>query len=174
MTTGNDFGAAAFERALRLDDTASETAAERTERKGLEHRLAPLLGLLPDVRPSDGLFARIAAKIGAQPAPVGSHVMRATDGSWHPLCEGIETKTLWHNAEIGRKVMLVRIQPGAILPEHTHSGDEECMVLEGDMVVDGVSFGPGDFQVSLVNTRHPTITSRGGCVCMISVQLRAA
>jgi anti-sigma factor ChrR (cupin superfamily) len=61
------------------------------------------------------------------------------------------------------------MQPGAVMPEHDHSGDEECMVLEGDMQVNGVAFGPGDFQVGYAGSHHPHVTTHGGCLCMISV-----
>lgn len=174
MTGEDDDRAAAFERALGLEDRTPETEGERREREQLEHRLAPLADLLDPVRPSADLFARITADIGADMPLAGIHVARSTDGAWRRYCEGIDTRTLWRSAKSGRHVFLIRIQPGAFLPEHPHSGDEECLVLEGDMVVNGVSFGPGDFQVAFAGTVHPTITSRGGCVCLISVQLKAA
>jgi len=174
MTTGDEFRVAAFERALRLDDPASETEAERSAREAFEDRLAPLASLLDEVAPSVDLFARITGTLGVNQPLAGIHLTRSTDGTWQDFCEGIQIKTLWRSTKSGRHVFLVRIQPGAILPEHRHAGDEECMVLEGDMVVNGVSFGPGDFQVAFASTVHPVITSRGGCTCMISVQLRAA
>ena len=172
MTSFDENHADAFERALAREDISSGTGSARAEREALELRLAPLSGLLDPVRPGADLFDRITAGLGLPLA--GVHVVRGTEGHWRALCEGIKIKTLWHSEKSRRQAFLVSIQPGAILPEHAHSGDEECMVPEGDMVVNGVSFGPGDFQVAFADTRHPTITSRGGCVCLISVQLRAA
>lgn len=174
MTKGDDFRVAAFERALRLDDLSSESEAERSVREDIDVRLAPLASLLDDVEPSADLFARITGNIAGNHPLAGIHVARGTDGTWQEFWDGIAIKTLWHSTKSGRHVFLIRIQPGAILPEHRHSGDEECMVIEGDLVVNGVTFGPGDFQVAFASTVHPVITSRGGCTCLISVQLRAA
>jgi hypothetical protein len=174
MTTEQYDRVAAFERALGLGDTSSETEAERDERERLELRLAPLSGLLGEVKPGHDLFARIALQVGADLPLVGMHVARSTDGKWRPHSDGIDIRTLWHSHTSKRHAFLLRIQPGAILQEHDHGGDEECLVLEGDMVVNGVRFGPGDFQVSFAGTRHPLVTSQTGCVCMISVALRAA
>jgi hypothetical protein len=174
MTPSDDDRAGALERALGLDDTALETEAERAEREDLEHRLAPLAGLLQPVVPDPELFARILTGIGKAPPTTDTHIVRSTEGHWKALCEGIEIKTLWHSVRRGRHAFLIRIRPGAILPAHEHAGDEECMVLEGDMVVDGETFGPGDFHVAFADTRHAVVTSRGGCLCLISVQLRVA
>lgn len=165
---------AAFERALGLDDTATETEAERAERERLEYRLAPLAGLLEPVEPSNDLFARILMQTGVNLPLAGTHVARTTDGEWETLSPGIETKTLWRSLKSGRHTFLLRIHPGAILHEHDHAGDEECMVMEGDMVVNGVTFGPGDFQVFFGGTHHPLVTSHRGCICLLSVQQRAA
>ncbi len=174
MAVGEDGSAAAFERALGLEGLSSEAETDRAEREHLEYRLAPLASLLKPVTPSADLFDRIIADIGVKTPLAGIHVARITDGTWAPHCNGVDTKTLWHSPKSRRHVFLVRIQPDAILPEHPHGGDEECIVLEGDLVVNGVSFGPGDFQVSFAGTVHPTIPSRQGCICLISLQLQAS
>ncbi len=169
MSESPDTRLAALERALGLDLSKGADAGSEAERAWVERRLAPLADLLDPVPPGAGLFSRIAAAAGIDMPLAGFHVMRKDDGTWKPLAPGIETKTLWRNQSTGRRVFLLRMQPGAIMPEHEHSGDEECMVLEGDMLVNGVAFGPGDFQVGYAGSHHPHVTTRGGCLCMISV-----
>jgi anti-sigma factor ChrR (cupin superfamily) len=134
-------------------------------------RLAPLMEAVEPATPSTDLFSRIAAEAGiAAPLP-GFHVTDRDEGAWKTIAEGVETRTLWLSRRSGRRSFVVRMQPGAILPEHDHGGDEECYVLEGDMQVDGVPFGPGDFQVAFAGTRHPLVTTRAGCLCLLSVGL---
>jgi anti-sigma factor ChrR (cupin superfamily) len=162
-------GASALARALGLEDIADETDPARHEREGLERRLASLADLLEPVAPSNDLFARIAAKVDLGTPLAGIHVARSADGVWKPFAAGITVKTLWRSLQSGRSAFILRMQPGAIMPMHDHHGDEETLVLEGDMQINGVEFGPGDFQVAFAGTKHPVITTRGGCLCYISL-----
>jgi hypothetical protein len=153
----------AWERALGLDpagDDLPDAAALR---------LAPLADLLPPLAPGKDLFARISGQLGLDMPLAGFHVVRHDEGSWVEVASGVHTKLLWRSATAGRRVMLLRLQPGAVLVPHVHGGDEECMVLSGDMQVNGVEFGPGDFQVAVSGSRHPQVTSRNGCICLISM-----
>ncbi len=161
--------AAAFERALGLDPLSGETDAERRDREALEQRLAPLADLLPEVTPSNDLFARIAGRAGLETPLSGIHIARSNAGVWTHFADGIEVKTLWRSRQSGRRAFMLRMQPGAVMPTHDHHGDEESLVLEGDMQINGVEFGPGDFQVAFAGTKHPVITTRGGCLCFISI-----
>jgi ChrR Cupin-like domain len=160
---------AAMERALGLDVVYDSDVDTTADQAWINRRLAPLADLLEPVSPGDGLFSRIVAAAGIDMPLAGFHVMRKDDGTWKPMAAGIETKTLWRDPATGRRVFLLRMQPGAVMPEHDHSGAEECMVLEGDMVVNGVAFGPGDFQVGFAGSHHPHVTTRGGCLCMLSI-----
>jgi hypothetical protein len=161
----------AFERALGLDPLTGETEGQRKARRGLEARLAPLGEALDPVRPSSDLFSRIAAEAGIDAPLAGFHIVRHDEGGWKRLSEGVDTRTLWRSEKAGRRSFLIRIQPGAVLHAHEHGGDEECLVLEGDMIVDGVTFGPGDYHVAFAGTRHPVVTTKGGCICLIATRL---
>ena len=160
---------AAFAQALGLDARDSATDAVHKARAGWEQQLAPLADLLEPVTPSNDLFARIAAKAALETPLAGIHVARSNSGVWKAYADGIEVKTLWRSRQSRRSTYLLRMHPGAVMPMHDHKGDEETLVLEGDMQVNGVEFGPGDFQVAFAGTRHALITTRGGCVCLISI-----
>lgn len=163
--------AAAFERALGLTSLDGETGMGRAERAWLEQRLAPLAEPLVPVAPSSDLFARITAKAGIETPLAGIHVVRHDEGQWKSTHDGITTKTLWRSPQSRRSAYMLRMQPGSVVPEHDHFGDEELMVLEGDLQLNGVEFGPGDFQVAFAGSKHASITTRGGCLCLISVAL---
>ncbi|MGL5009397.1 MAG: cupin domain-containing protein [Paracoccaceae bacterium] len=173
MAGNGDDRAAAFERALGLDDQSGETDAERRDREALERQLAPLADLLLPVTPSNDLFARIAGRAGLDTPLSGIHIARSDAGTWQSFADGIEVKTLWRSRQSGRTAFMLRMQPGAVMPMHDHHGDEETLVLEGDMQINGVAFGPGDFQVAFAGTRHPLITTRHGCLCFVSAAYRS-
>lgn len=160
---------AAFERALGLDPVADETDAAAAERVRMEARLAPLADLLPPVAPSPGLFSRIVAAAGIDMPLAGFHVVRRDEGEWQTVAPGVETKLLWHDHATGRRTFMLRMQAGAVMIEHDHRRDEELLVIEGDMVVNGVAFGPGDFHVGFAGSHHPHVTTRFGCLCLVSL-----
>lgn len=169
MAEKADRGLSALARALGVEELAGETEDQRRDREGLERRLASLADLLEPATPSNDLFARIAAKVDLGTPLAGIHVARSDSGVWRPFADGITVKTLWRSLQSGRSALILRMQPGAIMPPHDHEGDEETLVLEGDLQVNGVEFGPGDFQVAFAGTRHPVITTRGGCLCYVSL-----
>jgi anti-sigma factor ChrR (cupin superfamily) len=58
----------------------------------------------------------------------------------------------------------MRMQPGAVTIAHDHSGMEEFLVLEGDLVdADGTVFTTGDFVSYDPGTHHHSSTA-GGCL----------
>lgn len=65
--------------------------------------------------------------------------------AWEPTEHpGVETKTLYREAS-GRQTVLVRMAPGARLPEHRHRGVEQSFVLEGTLVDDEGECTVGNF-----------------------------
>ncbi|MBI2152103.1 MAG: cupin domain-containing protein [Candidatus Rokubacteria bacterium] len=65
--------------------------------------------------------------------------------AWEPTEHpGVETKPLYREAS-GRQTVLVRMAPGARLPEHRHRGVEQSFVLEGTLVDDEGECTAGNF-----------------------------
>jgi quercetin dioxygenase-like cupin family protein len=92
--------------------------------------------------------------------------VRAAEGQWERLARGIERKVL-HSSPDGRITYLVRGQPGARLPGHDHSDDEEIFVLEGEFTIGTVTLRAGDFHRARRGSPHPTATSATGCLLLI-------
>ena len=63
--------------------------------------------------------------------------------------------------------MLLKMLPGASLPQHHHDGVEQCYVLEGDFRVGGETYGAGDFQCALPGSTHQPIHTVGGALVLI-------
>jgi anti-sigma factor ChrR (cupin superfamily) len=81
-----------------------------------------------------------------------------TDMSWLPVS---------YDGATGEGCYVMRMDPGAVTLAHDHSGMEEFLVLEGDLVDDDRAvFRAGDFVSYDAGTRHNSWTETG---CVIAV-----
>lgn len=64
----------------------------------------------------------------------------------------------------GLVASIIRIKAGTTIPAHYHEGFAEAhYVLEGELINDGVAFGPGGFITHPAGVAHGPHTSRTGC-----------
>ncbi len=94
--------------------------------------------------------------------------LRANEGEWVEMVPGITVRVLHTDTELGRTTFLARLAPGAVLPAHRHVGLEECLVLEGELYVDGHTLGNGDFTASYSDKVHLDTHSDSGCLLLLS------
>lgn len=134
-------------------------------------RLAALAGLLPPVAPAPEVATRLRGRVLAEAASPRTRVLRAQEGEWRPLVPGILIKTLRRDEAEGTQTSLWRIAPGASVPPHPHSREEECLVLEGSVVHRGIEYFPGDFLLAAPGERHAPFTSPRGALLMIRSEL---
>jgi quercetin dioxygenase-like cupin family protein len=60
---------------------------------------------------------------------------------------------------------LLRLSPGAKLPPHVHAADEECLVLEGELLLaEGVRLKAGDYHFAPRGLPHGTAHSPSGAL----------
>lgn len=111
------------------------------------------------IRIREQLFQRVHA-----PGPdflfVHSH-----EGEWIPLLKGVELKVL--RQETDSRSYLLRLSPGAKLPPHEHSLDEESLVLEGDATINGVLCRIGDYHFAPRGKPHGWLSSQKGCLLFV-------
>src|SRR3954469_8689590 len=69
--------------------------------------------------------------------------------AWSPAnASGISMKMLHQDEATGGMTGLTRMAAGSSMPAHRHThADQTVFVLEGDLIDDGVSWGPGSFFV---------------------------
>jgi anti-sigma factor ChrR (cupin superfamily) len=97
-----------------------------------------------------------------------SHVVRPTEMEWKKTrFPGCEVKSLLLDKQTGLVTALMRLAPGAVLPDHEHVKIEQTYMLEGTLVdkegpVAGLSVGPGEFVWREAGTRHVAWTPEGG------------
>jgi quercetin dioxygenase-like cupin family protein len=86
----------------------------------------------------------------------------------HPV-EGVSFKVLSENTKRRYVTMLMKVEPGTVFPEHHHSGEEECYVLSGSIILNGKRIGPGVLHHGDEDSEHGTLTSEEGALLFLVV-----
>lgn len=136
-----------------------------------ETLLAALAGLVPEQVPAADASSALRARILTQARRMRTQVIRADEGEWVPFVPGIRIKTLRRNEAEGTQTSLWRIEPGASVPPHPHTHEEECMVMEGSVLHDDVEYFPGDFLLAPVGERHKPFLAPRGALLLIRSEL---
>ncbi len=74
---------------------------------------------------------------------------------------GVEIKTLFEDQETGLLTTLVRMAPGASLPDHEHVRIEQTYVIEGSLVDDEGTAAAGTFVWRPAGSRHSARAPEG-------------
>lgn len=85
---------------------------------------------------------------------------------WQPFRDGVDIIPLYGNSEQGSSCALLRYQPGATVPLHTHSGHEHLFVLSGSQTDGKGIYRRGTFIVNNPGSHH-SVTSKEGCVVLV-------
>jgi quercetin dioxygenase-like cupin family protein len=67
----------------------------------------------------------------------------------------------------GLEMQIVRVEPGARIPPHTHECPEFIYVLEGELILGAQRLGPGSASVAAVGSVHSDVHSETGCVFVL-------
>jgi quercetin dioxygenase-like cupin family protein len=133
---------------------------------------AALVGMLAaaiePVAPPPSVKAALFARLAAPPTD-GPRFRFATDGAFAPTpFPGMTIRML--NLDPARKQFsaMIRLEPGAVYPSHAHDGPEECVVLEGELLVGGVRMKAGDYQRAEPGTAHADQWSDTGALLYVT------
>ncbi|HEU0152163.1 MAG TPA: cupin domain-containing protein [Arenimonas sp.] len=133
--------------------------------------LAALAGVLPADAPPPARAEALRARILAAATQSRTKVVRADEGEWVPFVPGIVIKTLRRDPVEGTQTSLWRIAAGARVPSHPHTREEECLVLEGSVIHDGIEYFAGDFLLAPPGERHQPFLAPRGALLMIRSEL---
>lgn len=111
------------------------------------------------------LALRIAEETGERPRLLPRR--QWSEPEWEQVAPGIECKLLADDAARHRVSMLVRLQPGASYPAHTHAGVEELHLLDGELWIDGRRLFPGDYNYGAPGAGDDRVWSKTGCTCVL-------
>ncbi|HEX2544241.1 MAG TPA: cupin domain-containing protein [Ramlibacter sp.] len=118
-------------------------------------------------------FTPQAQKEHATLGPMASRVVHANDMEWEPIrYPGCKVKTLMVDPKQGLLTVLLKMEPGARLPDHEHALMEQTYMIEGRLVdlegpEKGLEVGPGEFVYRPAGSRHAAWTPEGGLMVAI-------
>ena len=99
---------------------------------------------------------------------LASRFVKVAELPWQQaIFPGVEYKTLMMDAEAGLMTVLMRMAPGASLPDHEHTMIEQTYVLEGRLVDQDGECGPGDFVYRPGGSRHSASCPEGGLMLAV-------
>jgi anti-sigma factor ChrR (cupin superfamily) len=115
---------------------------------------------------------RIVRRIRARP-PAGTTTLRAYEGEWITIAPGVTRKLLREDRGAERMSYLIRMDPGVTAPCHPHTQVEECLVLEGEVLVGEQRIGVGDWHVAEPGSSHDDFRTVTGCLLFIQSEVHA-
>ncbi len=118
----------------------------------------------------ESLRSRILSRIGA-PAPEGTSTVRAGEGGWSHITPLVEIKVLRRDLESRNQTVLYRLHPGAELPGHPHTQDEECLVLDGEIHIGDHVVRRGDMHIANAGSMHPPVSSPLGALLLVRSEI---
>lgn len=148
-------------------------AAYATATKAFESVVEALGFSASEATPSPTVRESLLAKITATPQaaqPAAATPLVATryqEIQWKDCGNGVLAKLLFKDPVAGTVTRLYKLAPGTEFTEHTHPGAEQCFILEGDFIVNGESFGPGDFHCAPLGSTHQHITTTQGTTLLV-------
>lgn len=116
------------------DPSRDESALPEDVRQALLAHESDAASSAADVA-NTALIARVKAKLlsgiqsGMQASAPERITSAANDGRWRAMLPGIMRKTLLRQGD--DVSVLLRMEPGSVLPAHLHAADEHCVVISG-------------------------------------------
>ncbi len=104
---------------------------------------------------------------------LASRVVHANDMDWEAIAyPGCYVKTLMIDRESGLLTVLLKMDPGAELPDHEHMLVEQTFMIEGRLVDKegpeaGLEVSEGEFIYRPAGSRHAAYTPEGGLMLAI-------
>ena len=146
-------------------DQPTEPVLDKTD---VETLVEPLTPIAPAPQRAAALRERVlqhahTPQPGAQPELL---TIRAQEG-WKTIAPGVEMKDLYTDDASHARSFLLRMQPGSSLPEHEHSGDEECVMIEGEASLGGILLRAGDYHMAPKGVPHGAVSTETGALLYV-------
>ena len=128
---------------------------------------ASLRGEAPERSVRERLRARILEAAAASAPPAGTATFRAADAGWFAPAPKVRMKLLRRNEAEGTQELLIRLEPGVRVPEHSHRKEEHMVILEGELHLGTHLLRQGDVHVAPPGSWHPAITTERGALILL-------
>lgn len=137
----------------------------------MEHLLLALQPIAPDAARSGTLRQEIMERIRSG-SGLNFLTIRAEQGEWIKIAPLVEMKLLHKDSVQQCRSFLLRMHPGAMLPPHDHPVDEECMVLEGEVMLGDIVARTGDYHLAPKGLPHGAIVSKTGALLFLRAGMK--
>ena len=109
---------------------------------------------------------RPASKTREIPAPLADYIGdRFEDITWKSIGMGVKQSILETSDDATAR--LLYIPPGTAVPDHSHSGTELTLVLQGAFADEDDYFAAGDIEVADGDVEHAPVAAEGeACICL--------
>ncbi|MFM2372131.1 MAG: hypothetical protein RIS85_1853 [Pseudomonadota bacterium] len=104
---------------------------------------------------------------GMMPLPESATARVRAGGEWRQSAPGFLEIPLLDDRQTGLRTMLMKMEPGAYSPTHSHDQVEQIFVLEGEFYDDDTHYGVGDYLVRPAGTLHIAGTREGATVLVV-------
>ena len=101
---------------------------------------------------------------------LGGHHLDSIE--WTEIRSGISTYPIELSPDATGDLRLLRLEPGARLPEHGHLGEELTLVLRGSCSDEGGAYVVGDMADLDDETRHSVVAGDQGCILLIASEMK--
>lgn len=172
MTDSHDIRASGYVLGILSEAERADVEKLASRDPALANRIAwwtdcfsPLSSVGKEISPPDGLLEEIEQRVDRQDAAGGgvSVTIRESEGRWIDIAPGARKKHLYFDEESRTTAFLIELDPGATLPEHNHSGTEDCLVISGDFTIGDLTLNAGDFHAAFIASRHAPCRTEHGC-----------
>ena len=118
----------------------------------------------------ESMRARVMERV-ADVQPAGTETVRGGDVAWREAWPKVWVKVLRADIDADVQITLMRFEPGGRIPGHAHRSDEECYVIEGEVLVGSHLVRAGDFHLARAGGTHPDLSSAGEALVMLRSEL---
>ena len=81
---------------------------------------------------------------------------------------GVTARMLHLDPTTKRFSAIVKLEPGSRIPPHRHDGLEECLVIDGELIVGSVRMRAGDYQWAETGSEHVEQWTEVGATILLS------
>ena len=129
-------------------------------------------GCLHTVTTENGATVLAVLTGDIEPAPESgrapsSQIFTLSDLPWIETRPGVRQKRIWEDKTTERRALLVRFEPGAVLPPHRHVGDELIFLVEGANADESGVVATGNVNYRPNGCLHTVTTDNGATVLAV-------
>jgi anti-sigma factor ChrR (cupin superfamily) len=145
---------------LTDEETAFLEKTAGDEARAYREAFAQIAVSLDPIAPPPDIKQRILSS-------VRSRTVRANEGRWFPVAEGVRMKKLSSDRTRNTVTVLMEMDPGSVFPPHDHRKSEDSFCIRGSCTIGKETFFPGDFHHTEPDSHHDAITSEEGCLVLL-------